>query len=303
MTAFFLQYLQFQKRRSPHTVTAVKADLASFELHFSESGKSFPEEVSRNDVREWIVSLGESGLSPVSVNRKLSSLRSFFDFLIREGKLELHPMQGLRSLKKPKRLPTFLREENIQNLFEFVEFSSDFSGIRDRLILELLYGTGMRRSELIGLKRDSISFSDHRVLVFGKRSKERWIPLHENLIFLLKQYLDAIETKLPGTSSNALILTDKGQAAYPVFVERIVKKYLSQVATEKKISPHVLRHSFATHLLNAGADISSIKELLGHSSLAATQVYAHNTISALKQAYLQAHPRAKKQTGESINNV
>jgi integrase/recombinase XerC len=167
------------------------------------------------------------------------------------------------------------------------------------LILELLYGTGMRLSELIGLKPESISFEESKILVFGKRSKERWIPLHQNLVHQLKEYLTVIEKTLPELPVAALIVTDKGKPAYPVFVERVVKKYLGLVTSEKKKSPHVLRHTFASHLLNAGAEISSIKELLGHTSLAATQVYAHNTVAKLKQAYGLAHPRAKRQTDES----
>jgi len=185
-------------------------------------------------------------------------------------------------------------------LFENSIFSTHFSGLRDRLIMELLYGTGMRLSELIGLKPESISFQESKILVLGKRSKERWIPLHQNLVVLLKDYLHTIENTLPDRSVNVLIVTDKGKPAYPVFIERIVKKYLSLVTTEKKKSPHVLRHTFASHLLNAGAGISSIKELLGHSSLAATQIYAHNSVAKLKQAYGLAHPRANRKLDETM---
>ena len=179
-------------------------------------------------------------------------------------------------------------------MLENLEFSSDFSGLRDKLILELFYGTGIRLAELISLQWDSISFTGKTVRVIGKRNKERIIPLHDNLIAILHQYRDSIETTLPNLSSKFLILTDKGKPAYPVLIERIVKKYLSLVMTEKKKSPHVLRHTFATHLLASGAEINSIKELLGHSSLAATQVYAHNSAEQLKKAYSLAHPRARK---------
>jgi integrase/recombinase XerC len=300
MTAFFLQYLQYQKRRSKHTLLAVKNDLEQFSRFLETQSLGKPESATRSEIRHWMIELSESGYEPVSINRKMSTLRSYFNFLRMEGKIENHPMTGIRSLKKPGRLPVFIREENINNLFEHINFSSDFSGLRDRLILEMLYGTGMRLSELLGLTRDSIFLADARVLVFGKRSKERWIPLHQNLVQLIQEYLTAIETQLPDLNSNFLILNDKGKPAYPVFVERVVKKYLGLVTTERKKSPHVLRHTFASHLLNAGAEISSIKELLGHASLAATQVYAHNTVAKLKQAYQLAHPRARKAADESI---
>jgi integrase/recombinase XerC len=295
MVAFFLQYLRFQKRRSRHTISAYEADLKQFQEFASGMGTENPETATKATIRAWIIELSDGEYSPNSINRKLSSLRAFFDFLLREGKISSHPMTSIRSLKKPKRLPVYVRENNMKNLFENYNFSPDFSGQRDRLILELLYGTGMRLSELIGLKPESISFEESKILVFGKRSKERWIPLHQNLVHQLKEYLTVIEKTLPELTVTALIVTDKGKPAYPVFIERVVKKYLGLVTSEKKKSPHVLRHTFASHLLNAGAEISSIKELLGHTSLAATQVYAHNTVAKLKQAYGLAHPRAKRQ--------
>jgi len=300
MTAFFLQYLRFQKRRSRHTLEAYESDLIQFETFLKSISDVDISQAGKSEIRQWVVQLSDEKYSETSINRKLSTLRSFYDFLRKEGKIENHPMTSIRSLKKPGRLPVYIQEKNMKNLFEDVSFSSDFSGLRDRLILELLYGTGMRLSELIGLKPSSISFPESKILVFGKRSKERWIPLHQNLVQILKEYLQSIEKTLPDSNVNVLILTDKGQPAYPVFVERIVKKYLSLVTTEKKKSPHVLRHTFASHLLNAGAEINSIKELLGHTSLAATQVYAHNSVAKLKQAYGQAHPRARKQTDEPI---
>lgn len=294
MTAFFIQYLQYQKRRSPHTIMAYANDLKQFEDFIQKSGISEVQFAGKSEVRRWIIQLSKEGLSPVSINRKLSSLRAFFQFLLREGKLERHPMQSIQSLKKPKRLPVFIKEKKIEILLEQFENSSEFSHLRDQLVIELLYGTGIRLSELIGLSWQSVNLAEAKILVFGKRSKERWIPLHQNLVQLIKKYKESIETHLPNHSVNFLVLTDKGQKAYPVLIERIVKKYLSSVTTEKKKSPHVLRHTFASHLLNAGADINSIKELLGHSSLAATQIYTHNSVSKLKQVYLSAHPRAKK---------
>lgn len=301
MVTFFLQYLRYQKRRSAHTLIAYETDLNQFSSWLLENSFGLPEAAGKQEIRQWIMDLGEQELASVSINRKLSTLRAFYDFLRREGKIEAHPMTSIRSLKKPARLPVWVRETGMENLFGIVEFSIDFAGTRDRLVMELLYGTGMRLSELTGLKRESISFTDARILVFGKRSKERWIPIHGNLITLLQEYIKQLDSLPNQISVASLIVTDKGKPAYPVFIERIVKKYLSIVTTEKKKSPHVLRHTFASHLLNAGAEIGAIRDLLGHSSLAATQVYAHNSVNRLKEAYGQAHPRAK--STKSSNQV
>jgi integrase/recombinase XerC len=293
MVAFFLQYLRHQKRRSPHTVLAYESDLEQFSLFLKQEYEKEAFEAQKSDIRNWIVALTESGLGPSSINRKLSTLRTFFDFLLAENKISNHPLQAIRSLKKPKRLPIFIRENNMDQLLENLENSSDFSGLRDELILNLLYGTGIRLSELLSLTWDSIDLKTGQMKVTGKRNKERIIPVPQNLIQLIQKYRHHIVTQLPDFFCSNLILTDKGKPAYPVLVERIVKKYLSMVTTEKKKSPHVLRHTYATHLLNAGAEINSIKELLGHASLAATQVYTHNTVAKLKEAYALAHPRAR----------
>ncbi len=297
MTTFFLRHLQFEKRNSKHTILAYENDLFQFS-EFLKTKRSKDDILlsNKSDIRAWVVELSQADLSPNSTNRKLSSLRAFFQFMIREQKLEESPLQAIKSLKKPKRLPVYVKEKNIENLFDVMEISSHFSDLRDRLVLELLYGTGIRLSELLGLRWEDVNLHEAKILVLGKRNKQRWIPLHQNLIELIKHYKVSIETQIPDLLVNSLILTDKGKSAYPVLIERIVKKYLSLVTTEKKKSPHVLRHTFATHLLNAGAEINSIKELLGHSSLAATQVYTHNSVSKLKQVYQQAHPRARKLT-------
>lgn len=273
---------------------AYQTDLQQFSKFILEKYDKNPEEAGRQEIRKWILALSLEKLHPNSINRKISTLRAFFHFLLAEGKIQADPTQAIGSLKKPKRLAVFVKEKNIKNLLEDFEFSPQFSGLRDRLVIELLYGTGMRLSELLGLRWEDVDFYQSKILVLGKRSKQRWIPLHKNLVSLIKDYKLLIETSLPNSNVNSLILTDKGLPAYPVFIQRIVKKYLGAVSTEKKKSPHVLRHTFASHLLNAGAEINSIKELLGHSSLAATQVYTHNSVEKLKSVYQQSHPRSGK---------
>jgi len=293
MVAFFLQYLRYQKRRSAHTLLAYENDLEQFSGWLQKNASIWPEEAGKNNIRHWIMDLGEEEYSVTSINRKISSLRAFYDFLLREGKILNHPMVSIRSLKKPARLPVWVKEEPMTNLFEIVAFSDDFASMRDRLVLELLYGTGMRLSELIGLEVGDVSFTEGKVRVMGKRSKERWIPLHRELVKIMQNYQNKLASMPFASTGKAFLRTDRGEALYPVFVQRMVKKYLGMVTTERKKSPHVLRHSFASHLLNAGAEIGAIRDLLGHSSLAATQVYTHNSVARLKQAYLQAHPRAK----------
>lgn len=283
MVDFFLSYLQNERRLSPHTVSGYRTDL--LQLADFLSGKS-PESAHADDLRAWIVSLSESGLENTSINRKIASLRAFYKFLVRRKKISNDPTGLLKSLKTPKRLPVFLEEKNTVNLFEAIEYEPGFTGVRDKLILELLYGTGIRLSELIGIKENDV---DHnRIKVLGKRAKYRIIPLHENLVQLIEQYRGLKKEH----ASDYLLVTDKGQALYPVFVQRKVQHYIRQVSTLQKKSPHVLRHTFATHLLNRGADLNAIKELLGHANLSATQIYTHNSISQLKEVFKKAHPKA-----------
>lgn len=285
MVDFFLSYLQNERRLSPHTVLGYKTDL--LQLSDFLPGKS-PESAQPDDLRAWIVSLSESGLENTSINRKIASLRAFYKFLVRRKKISKDPSDLLKSLKTPKRLPVFLEEKSTANLFEVIEYEPGFAGMRDKLILELLYGTGIRLSELIGIREADVEHN--RVRVLGKRAKYRIIPLHENLVKLISHYREL--KKEQGIHQEHLLVTDKMEPLYPVFVQRKVKHYIRQVSTLQKKSPHVLRHTFATHLLNHGADLNAIKELLGHANLSATQIYTHNSISQLKEVFKKAHPKA-----------
>lgn len=286
MVDFFLSYLQNERRLSPHTVSGYQTDL----LQLSDFLAEKPAETAQPDeLRAWVVQLSESGLENTSINRKIASLRAFYKFLVRRKKISKDPTDLLKSLKTPKRLPVFLEEKSTANLFELIEYEAGFAGVRDKLILELLYGTGIRLSELIGIKEADVDQS--RVKVLGKRSKYRIIPLHENLVKLIGEYR-SLKKEQAALQNDYLLVTDKMQPLYPVFVQRKVKHYIRQVSTLQKKSPHVLRHTFATHLLNHGADLNAIKELLGHANLSATQIYTHNSISKLKEVFKKAHPKA-----------
>ena len=290
MVEVFLNFLQHEKRSSLHTVTSYKTDLEQLRkyLLFQYECEN-PGIATSSMLRSWVVSLMEEGLNPTSINRKIASLRSFYGFLRRKKIIAADPAKILSALKMRKKLPAYVEEKAMEVLFDQTEFSEDFSGLRDRCILELLYGTGIRLSELIGLEIKDLDLSGRTVRVYGKRSKERLVPISHALVKLLMQYLIV---RSPEEETRCLILTDAGKAAYPVFVQRTVKKYLSAVTTLPQKSPHVLRHTYATHLLNRGADLNAIKELLGHANLAATQIYTHNSIEKLKKTHEQAHPKA-----------
>lgn len=291
MIESFIKYLQFEKRFSPHTVTAYTNDLDQLSdfIQITFELKKI-EECQHAHLRGWVVSLMDSGLSPRSVNRKIVSVKSFFKFLQRRGFMENNPAMKLKSLRVPKDLPSFAKEPEMDQLFGQLKFNEDFSGQRDRLILELLYATGMRLSELIGLADASINKYESTVKVLGKRNKERIVPLHKEAMELIQSYQEMRDAQHGKT--ERLLVTDAGNNLYPQFVYSTVKRYLSQVTTLSKTSPHVLRHTFATHLLNKGADLNAVKDLLGHASLASTQVYTHNSISKLKAVFDQAHPKA-----------
>lgn len=288
----FIKYLKFEKRLSPHSVIAYENDLKQFAQYLkAEYDIDKPSDANHQFIRSWVVHLMESKMVTTSVNRKISSLKAFYKFLIREKLIGMNPMAKIQSPKNAKKLPHFVEEKNMDLLEIEMEKASDFEGRRDLLIIELLYSTGMRRAELVNLKEKDINLHSHTVKVLGKRNKERIIPLTAELVNLIKEY-QAVRSKAGLDKSEHLFITSKGQPIYPGAVYRVVKNSLTKVTSMKKRSPHVLRHSFATHLLNRGADLNAIKELLGHANLAATQIYTHNTIEKLKSVYSKAHPKA-----------
>jgi len=290
--AQFIQYLQFEKRFSQLTVTAYQNDLLQF-LNFLALPESEFLTVTHLQVRKWMLTLMDEGNEAKTVNRKISSLRSFYRFLQRNELIKSSPMNQIKAPKIPKRLPVVITEQKMDTLLdgEF-EFGEGFPGLRDRLIIELLYGTGIRLSELVGLKDEDVDSYGQQIKVLGKRNKQRIIPVHSSLAKLITEYKIQKINQNFDNKGNTLIVTDTGREIYPKFVYRTVRAVLSAVSTHDKRSPHILRHSFATSLLNRGADLNAIKELLGHSSLAATQVYTHNSVEKLKSIYKQAHPKA-----------
>jgi len=289
--SFFLKYIKYEKRSSDHTTTAYGIDLKQFSEYLSKSYDfNHPELADFQMIRSWIVSMVEMKIENRSVNRKIATLRTFYKFLLQKKVIEKDPMLKISVLKTQKNIPEFVREKELDNLLDEVKFPDDFAGVRDKLILELLYGTGMRLSEFIDLKERDIDFYSRTVKVLGKRNKERIIPINQPLVKLIQDYQSFKNSE--GLMHEYLIVSDKGNQAYPVMIQRITKKYLSLVTTLAKKSPHILRHSYATHLLNNGAELTAIKDLLGHSSLSATQVYTHNSMEKIKKIYQQAHPKA-----------
>ena len=284
---FFLQHLQVERRLSPLTLRSYEIDLLQF-LDFLAPENLLVSQIKSQTIRAWLVALSNQGIQNRSINRKLATLRTFYKYLQRRGDVTDNPMQTIRMVKTSKTLPTYLRESEMEQVFAQQEIPKNtFEEVRDQLVLMLLYGTGMRLAELIQLTHQQVNLSAKTLRVIGKRNKERIIPMPAILVDLVKQY-----QALNPFQSQYLLLTDKGEPCYPMFVQRLVKKYLGEVSTLEKLSPHVLRHSYATHLLNRGADLNAIKELLGHANLAATQVYTHNSMEKLKEIYKQAHPKA-----------
>ena len=291
----FLDYLNLEKNYSKHTLIAYHKDLegfrefASLEFDFSEINN-----VSYAIIRSWIVKLVGDGVSNSTINRKISSLRTYYKFLLKIGDIDASPLAKHKVLKTAKILQVPFSEKEIENVLEILKEENSFVGLRNKLIVELFYSTGMRRAELINLKLNDISDSQKTIKVLGKRNKERIIPLLPSVLNTIASYLDYRKSLSSIKDVHYLLLTKKGAKIYETLVYRVINNYFSKASEKVKKSPHILRHSFATHLLNEGADIKSVKELLGHSSLASTQIYANNSISKLKQVYKNAHPRNSK---------
>ena len=289
----FLQYLQTEKRYSPHTVRSYLNDLDQFYLFLSSLGlPDDPAAITSHDIRAWIVSMLDNGYSTVSVHRKISCLRVFFRYLRKEGVVKLDPLEKVVLPKRKKTLPVFVEEDALVKLLDNYSFEDSFAGIRNRTIIELLYVTGIRRSELIGLRNNDVDLQEGSVKVTGKRNKQRIIPLVKPFIKRLEEYIKVRDAEIATENNGWFFITDKGNKLYDKYVYTTVNRYLSMVTTIEKKSPHILRHTFATHMLNRGADLNSIKELLGHANLSATQIYTHNTFEKLRKVYKQAHPRA-----------
>ncbi len=288
----FIDYIEFEKRYSSHTVIAYSNDLNQF-LKFAKDQYDVvqPDEITPVYIRSWVVYLIEQGLSNQSVNRKISCLKAYFKYLKRTSTVKTNPMVKVVAPKSGKRLPIFVEEKNMEALFTPDMFANDFEGKRDALVMELFYNTGIRLSELINLKSHDVDLAQQQIKVLGKRNKERLIPITPRMRDLIRDYLNEKKTHFSDNPEGHLIVKSDGVKLYEKLVYRIVNRYLGLVTTLKKKSPHVLRHTFATHMLNKGADLGAIKEILGHSSLAATQLYTHNTIAQLKEVHKNAHPK------------
>ena len=289
----FLDNLQFQKRYSPHTIISYKNDLMNF---FDFLDNQYPEtsisEISASFVRTWLASLKEKEMESKTINRKISALKSCFNYFLKQGLLLNSPMSTIFSIKTKKRLTQFISEKEMITLFKDVEFNDDWNGKTNLLIFQLLYNTGIRQAELLNLKENNLDIGNGNLKVVGKGNKERILPISSVLLQQLKQYINAKRIELLNADLEILLVNQKGKKLYPKYVYNVVFKYLALITTIDKKSPHVMRHTFATHLMNRGADINAVKELLGHSSLAATQVYMHNTIERLKNVHNKSHPKA-----------
>jgi integrase/recombinase XerC len=286
----FLDYVSLEKKYSVHTSIAYKNDLISFrDFLITEYSQEELVTVNYGQIRNWIVSLVDSDISNRTINRKVSSLKSFYKFLQKSEQIKVNPLSKHKALKVAKKVQVPFTSKEINSVIDLVSVESDFISVRNKLIVELFYSTGIRRIELINIKERNISFSENTIKVLGKRNKERFVPLLQSVVPTLKTYLE-LKTEF-SVGLEALFITEKGNKIYETLVYRIINSYFSRVSSKVKKSPHILRHSFATHLLNEGADLNSVKELLGHSSLASTQVYTHNSLEVIKKVYNQAHPR------------
>jgi integrase/recombinase XerC len=289
----FFKYLQYEKRYSPHTLTSYHTDLGQFAQYLQQVYEiTDAAEADHTIIRSWILTLVQNNIQPRSINRKIACLRSYYRFLLAQQRIQVNPMLRIKAPKASKKLPGFVLEEPFNTLLDSFTFEENFEGQRERLILEFLYGTGIRLAELLGVEHADIDHRAKTVRVLGKGNKERIVPLNDSLIGSIEAYQEQKKRHFGDNNSAKLLVTNKARPLYPKFVYRVVKKYISLITTSENNSPHVLRHSFATHLLNKGADLNAIKDLLGHASLAATQVYTHNSIEKLKSIFEKAHPKA-----------
>jgi integrase/recombinase XerC len=289
---YFISYLSLEKNYSSHTVKAYKNDIAAFSL-FCKANHDIDEieYIPYTVIRSWIVSLSEEGISNRTINRKIASLKAYYRFLLKTNTIDLNPLAKHKALKTAKNIEVPFSESEMEMALNTIPYEDDFEGIRDRLLITLLYTTGMRRAELISLKINDIDLFSNTIKVLGKRNKERILPILPEIKDLYGSYLEARRALFGNTENEYVFLSRLGNKMYETLVYRIINKYFSEVSTKVKKSPHILRHTFATHLLNKGADLNAVKELLGHSSLASTQVYTHNGIAELKRVHQKAHPR------------
>ena len=291
----FIQYIKFEKRYSAHTVSAYQSDLDQF-MHFlnhPEITVTHPSEITHYQIRNWMVELMNQQLTARSVNRKIATLRKYFKFLLQDGLISVNPASKITAPKIPKNLPVVVEDAKLTRMLDDGDvFTEDFKGVRDKLIMEMLFGTGMSLAELVGVKETDINIYEGTIKVLGKRNKQRIIPLNNELRLLIGKYLELKKSENFNNNSLTLFVTNKGADAYPKLIYLTVQKYLTNISTQNKRSPHVLRHTFATSLLNNGADLNAIKELLGHANLSATQIYTHNSVERLKSIYKLAHPKA-----------
>jgi len=291
----FIDYLLLEKNYSKLTVKAYQNDLNNFlEFNKEHFDESHIVQANYSQIRSWIVSMVEQEISNRSINRKVSALNTYYKFLLKIKEITINPLAKHKALKTSKKIQVPFSETEIATVLDELNFENDFEGIRDKLIIELFYSTGIRRIELVNVTLDALDLSNKTIKILGKRNKERFVPLIDSVIDTINQYLQKRNTLESIEDKAYLFLTQKGVKIYETLVYRIINEYFSLASTKVKKSPHILRHSFATHLLNQGADLNSVKELLGHSSLAATQVYTHNSIAELKKVYLNTHPRRKK---------
>ena len=291
----FRKYLSFEKQYSPHTVRAYLRDLEQFRQYCSEGHGDAPiASMPYSVIRSWIISLMESGYGNRTVNRKIASLKSYYKFLLRKGQITSSPLSAHRPLRTDRKLEVPFSVQEMQKLLSDWNEDEGYEGLRDRLVVELFYTTGIRRAELIGIRMKDLDLPGSTLKVLGKRNKQRIIPLVNNIRPLISQYLNARQEAFPESESQHLFLSGSGNKMYETLVYRIINKYLSKVSEKAKKSPHILRHTFATHMLNQGADMNSVKELLGHASLSSTQVYTHNSIAELKRIHLESHPRSEE---------